>query len=187
MTVGPDRRYVCPLCKVDDEDLDHFLQKCPVLLDLREICLHGINLMLPGILQNSNPTTIFRVGVYIDKSLIRRKSFIWLISFVVRLGTFCVEFCFFFLCVFVLLLISLVVCYLFIFLCVYGPRVFEIHYLSIYLSKRVERVEYLCFYGNRAEHLWKGRDDSTETLFIQSSQSESKVAVTFVARYLYVI
>ena len=76
MIVGPDRRYVCPLCKDDDEDLDHFLRKCPVLLDLREIYLHGINLMLPGILQNSNPTTIFRVGVYIDKSLIRRKSFI---------------------------------------------------------------------------------------------------------------
>ena len=59
MIVGPDRRYVCPLCKDDDEDLDHFLRKCPVLLDLREIYLHGINLMLPGILQNSNPTTIF--------------------------------------------------------------------------------------------------------------------------------
>ena len=98
MIVGPDRRYVCPLCKDDDEDLDHFLRKCPVLLDLREIYLHGINLMLPGILQNSNPTTIFRVGVYIDKSLIRRTSFIWLISYVVRLGTFCVEFCFFCAC-----------------------------------------------------------------------------------------
>ena len=76
MIVGPDRRHVCPLCKDDDEDLDHFLQKCPVLLDLGEIYLHGVNLMLPDILQNSNPTTIFRVGVHIDKSLIRRKSFI---------------------------------------------------------------------------------------------------------------
>ena len=76
MIVGPDRRYVCPLCKDDDEDLDHFLRKYLVLLDLREIYLHGINLILPGILQNSNPTTIFRVGVYIDKSLLRRKSFI---------------------------------------------------------------------------------------------------------------
>ena len=72
--VGPERRYVCPLGKEEDKDLDHFLQKCPVLLDLREIYLHGINLMLPGILQNSNRTRIFRVGVYIDKSLIRRKS-----------------------------------------------------------------------------------------------------------------
>ena len=133
MIVGPDRRYVCPLCKDDDEDLDHFLRKCPVLLDLRKIYLHGVNLMLPGILQNSNPTTIFRVRVYIDKSLIRRTSFIWLISFVVRLGTFCVEFCF--LCVFVLLLISLLVCYLFIFLCIWPTGFWNtLIYLSIYLS-----------------------------------------------------
>ena len=53
-----------------------FLRMFLVVKYIREIYLHGINLMLPGILQNSNPTTIFRVGVYIDKSLIRRKSFI---------------------------------------------------------------------------------------------------------------
>ena len=29
MIVGPDRRYVCPLCKDDDEDLDHFLREMP--------------------------------------------------------------------------------------------------------------------------------------------------------------
>ena len=62
--VGPDRRNVCPLCKDEDGNLDHFLRKY----------LHGINLMLTGILQNSNPTTIFRVGVYLDNSLVRRKS-----------------------------------------------------------------------------------------------------------------
>ena len=62
--VGPDRQYVCPLYKDEDEDLDHFLWKCPVLFDLRENYLHGINFMLPGIQQNSNPATI--VGVYID-------------------------------------------------------------------------------------------------------------------------
>ena len=73
MTDGPDRRYIFPLCKNEDEDLDHFLQKCPVLLDLQEIYLHGIDFMLPGILQNSNLTTIFWVEVYIDKSLIRRR------------------------------------------------------------------------------------------------------------------
>ena len=76
MIVGPDRRYVCPICNDDDEDLIHFLRKYPVLLDLREIYFHGINLMLPGIMQKNNPTTIFRIGAYIDKSLIRRKSFI---------------------------------------------------------------------------------------------------------------
>ena len=46
----------------------------PGALYLRENYLHGINLILPGILQNIDPTTIFRVGVYIDKSLVRRKS-----------------------------------------------------------------------------------------------------------------
>ena len=47
---GPDRRYVRPLCKDEDEDLDHFLWKCPVLFDLPKNYLHEINLMLPGIL-----------------------------------------------------------------------------------------------------------------------------------------
>jgi len=74
MIVGPDRRYVCPLCKDEDEDLDHFLRKCPVLFDLRGNYLYGVNLMFPGILQKSNPITIFRVGVYTDIYLGRRES-----------------------------------------------------------------------------------------------------------------
>ena len=136
MIVGPDRRYVCPLCKEDDEELDHFLRKSPLLLNLREIYLHGINLMLPGILQNSDPTTIFRVGVYIDQSLIRRKSFIWLISFVVRLGTLHVEFCF--LCAFVIrTVVNFLACLLFIiYFCVYIAHGFlKYTYLSIYVEK----------------------------------------------------
>ena len=73
--VHPDGRYVCPLCRDEDEDLDHFLRKCPVLSDLRENYLHGIVLLLPKILQSSNPTTIFRIGAYIEKGLERRKCF----------------------------------------------------------------------------------------------------------------
>jgi hypothetical protein len=74
-----DRRIVhpdeCPLCRDEDEDLDHFLRKCPVLSDLRENYLHGIVLLLPGTLQSSSPTTIFRIGAYIQKGLERRKKF----------------------------------------------------------------------------------------------------------------
>ena len=73
--VHPDGRYVCPLCRDEDEDLDHFLRKCPVLSDLRENYLHGIVLLLPKILQSSNPTTIFRIGAYIEKGLERSRSF----------------------------------------------------------------------------------------------------------------
>ena len=80
MIVGPDRRYVCPLCKDDDEELDHFLRECPVLLDLREIYLHGINLMLPGILQNSNPTINISSGsVY--RSIFNKKKKFYMINF----------------------------------------------------------------------------------------------------------
>jgi len=71
--VGPELRYVCLLRKDKDEDLDHFLRKCPVLSDLRKKYLHGIVFLFPGILKSSNPNVIFRVGVYIDISLDRRK------------------------------------------------------------------------------------------------------------------
>jgi hypothetical protein len=40
--VDPEGRYVCPLCKDEDEDLDHFLRKYPVLSHFREKYLHGI-------------------------------------------------------------------------------------------------------------------------------------------------
>ena len=71
----PEGWYVCPLCKDEDEDFDHSLRKSPVLSDLREKYLHGIVWLLLGILQSINPTTIFHIGVYTDKSLERRKSF----------------------------------------------------------------------------------------------------------------
>ena len=72
--VDHEGQYLSPLYKYEDEDLDHFLRKCPVLSDLREKYLYGIVLLLPGILQSSNPTTIVRAGDYIVKSLESRKS-----------------------------------------------------------------------------------------------------------------
>jgi len=73
--VDHEGQYLSPLYKYEDEDLDHFLRKCPVLSDLREKYLHGIVWLLLGILQSINPTTIFHIGMYTDKSLERRKSF----------------------------------------------------------------------------------------------------------------
>ena len=69
-----DGRYGCPLCRNEDEDIDQFLLKYPVLSDLRENYLHRIVVLLTGILQSSNPTTIFRIGAYIEKGLKKRRK-----------------------------------------------------------------------------------------------------------------
>ena len=83
-----------PLWKYEDEGLDHFLQKLPVLFDLREKYLHGIDLLLPGILQSINPTIIARTGMIMDKCLeIKKNKWLCFFSLQIRYLSFYGLFC----------------------------------------------------------------------------------------------
>ena len=70
----PASRYTCPICNIEEENLDHFLCRCQGLTDLREGILGKSNFSLRGMLSQTVPSLMCRLCRFVDQALKIRKE-----------------------------------------------------------------------------------------------------------------
>ena len=73
----PASRYTCPICNIEEENLDHFLCRCQGLTDLREGILGKSNFSLRGMLSQTVPSLMCRLCRFVDQALKIRKELLW--------------------------------------------------------------------------------------------------------------